>query len=145
MTHSCILQVYQHIFVFSERISIYGFALEEISADIHENITLSCHNTDPNNVIKWVKAGRDGKTMLHNGDLFLQDLRRNDSGEYICSIASEDKILSKIKLDVKSKLLSLLIQRHTTGSPVLYCSEITVMTAKTVSYTHLTLPTIYSV
>lgn len=79
------------------------FVLEKVSADIYKNVTLSCHSTDPSVVIKWEKPGRDGKEVLPNGDLFLQNLQKNDSGEYKCSIANEDKILSRIHLNVNSK------------------------------------------
>ncbi|KAK7579812.1 hypothetical protein V9T40_000441 [Parthenolecanium corni] len=84
------------------RIASDDFVFEKIFADIHQNITLSCHNIDPSIVIKWEKSGREGKEVLPNGDLFLQDLQKNDSGEYRCSIVREDKIVSKIHLNVNT-------------------------------------------
>lgn len=59
-------------------------------------------------MIKWEIPGREGKEVLPNGDLFLQNLQKNDSGEYRCSIAREDKIVSKIHLNVNSKPILLL-------------------------------------
>ncbi|XKL67727.1 hypothetical protein PGB90_003218 [Kerria lacca] len=75
---------------------------EVYDADFRKNITLPCFHDNLKEVIKWEKPGREGKEVSQNGDLLLYNLQKNDSGEYKCSIANEDKILSKIYLNVKT-------------------------------------------
>ncbi len=82
---------------------VSGSNFLKINEDFHKDITLQCHNQDSNNVTKWELPGiKKGKPVLINGDLFLKDLQKKDSGEYTCS-TEEDKILFKYQLSVNSK------------------------------------------
>ncbi|KAL6590099.1 hypothetical protein ACP70R_050173 [Stipagrostis hirtigluma subsp. patula] len=74
---------------------------EEIVRDFNTNVTLPCRNTQ-NEVIRWEKEGKISKQVLPNGDLFLENVQRNDSGLYQCSTAAQDEILSRIRLVIHS-------------------------------------------
>lgn len=79
----------------------------KLDADFNTNVTLPCKKHSQEVNIKWVRTGKKSLHILPNGDLFLANLEKQDSGEYKCMTdrndLDNDEVLSRIHLNVKSK------------------------------------------
>lgn len=80
--------------------------LIRIDADFKNNLTLQCDKGPDEINVKWVRTGKRSVIVLPNGDLFIANLEKKDSGEYKCiadiSDTEDDEVLSRFHLNVKS-------------------------------------------
>ncbi|XP_065208803.1 uncharacterized protein LOC135837457 [Planococcus citri] len=76
----------------------------EVIANFKTNLTLPCESAarEEGDIVRWVRKGKNSWSVLDNGDLFLVNLEKNDSGEYMCLEQDNDEILSTYVVHVKT-------------------------------------------
>lgn len=85
------------------------------------NLTLLCADTESEEdedgekvkhippSVYWIHKGRTmDSTVQENNSLFLQQVKREDSGLYTCTASDTDQVLHQMKVIVRSESLLLL-------------------------------------